>query len=569
MIRYRSLVACVVVMLATLSTSSFAQKTGSQPDAIPSPKSVLGFTPGDDRTIADWSQIVNYFERLDHASERVLVQNLGHSTLKRPLIVAFISARENILALPKYKEIQQQLADPRKITSDMQRDRLLADGKVVVTISCSIHSTEIVASQMSMQLAYELATAQDPDTREILQNTILLLIPSPNPDGIDIVANWYRKTLGTPYEGKEPPELYHHYAGHDDNRDWFMLNLKETQIVTRLLWHEWFPQIVYDVHQQGTNGSRFFIPPFYDPPNPNISPLLLRQVGLIGHKVAADLQAAGFKGVLTNALYDTWWHGGFRTAPYFHNSIGILSEAASARLMTPNTITEEQLARSSTRGMRNATEAVTNFPDPWPAGTWRPRDIMAMEMISARSILEMASKFRGEYLHNFYELGRKNLELPENKGEPLAYLIPAGQARDEAVAKMIGSLIEQGIEVYRLDHELHVALSPRVLERTNPVTEKLGTYKIGGQLTASREVPLGSYIVFLNQPQRSNIIALFEPQIYPHRLTGQGEAERPYDVAGWTLPLQMGIDAPAVMAITEATNERKLTLLKDENQVRA
>src|SRR5215212_3848341 len=145
--------------------------------------------------------------------------------------------------------------------------RLLANGKVVVAISCSIHSTEIVASQMSMQLAYELATAQDTDTREILQNTILLLIPSPNPDGIDIVASWYRKTLGTPYEGREPPELYHHYAGHDDNRDWFMLNLKETQLVTRLLWHDWFPQIVYDVHQQGSNGSRFFIPPFYDPPN--------------------------------------------------------------------------------------------------------------------------------------------------------------------------------------------------------------------------------------------------------------------------------------------------------------
>src|SRR6185369_1036819 len=466
-----------------------------------------------------WSQITDYFERLDRASDRVLVQTLGQSTMKRPVIVAFISARENILALPKYKEIQQQLADPRKITGNPQRDRLLADGKVVVTISCSIHSTEIVASQMSMQLAYELATAQDADTRAILQNTILLLIPSPNPDGIDIVANWYRKTLGTPYEGHEPPELYHHYAGHDDNRDWFMLNLKETQLVTRLLWQEWFPQIVYDVHQQGSNGSRFFIPPFYDPPNPNISPLLLRQVGLIGHKVAADLQAAGFKGVLTNALYDTWWHGGFRTAPYFHNSIGILSEAASARLMSPATVTAEQLTRSSTRGMRSAMEPVTNFPDPWPAGEWRPRDIMDMEMIASRAILEMASKFRVEYLQNFYELGRKNSELPSTKGDTLAYLVPAGQARDEAVAKLIGTLVEQGVEVYRLDQELHVVLSPRVLQRTNPVTEKLGVYKAGSQLTAMGEVPLGSYIVFLNQPQRTNVLALFEPQIYPHRLT--------------------------------------------------
>ena len=549
-----------------LSVTAVAQST-----TIPSPKSVLGFTPGDDRTVAGWSQITDYFERLDRASDRVLVQTLGQSTLKRPVIVAFISARENILALAKYKEIQQQLADPRKVTQNLQRDRLLANGKVVVAISCSIHSTEIVASQMSMQLAYELATAQDADTREILQNTILLLIPSPNPDGIDIVANWYRKTLGTPYEGREPPELYHHYAGHDDNRDWFMLNLKETQLITRLLWHDWFPQIVYDVHQQGSNGSRFFIPPFYDPPNPNISPLLLRQVGLIGHKVAADLQAAGFKGVLTNALYDTWWHGGFRTAPYFHNSIGILSEAASARLMSPAAVTNEQLARSSTRGMRSATESSTNFPDPWPAGEWRPRDILSMEMISARSILEMAAKFRTEYLRNFYELGRANIESTANKGEPQAYLIPAGQARDEAVAKLIGSLIDQGVEVFRLDRELHVILATPIVRRTNPTAEKLGNYRRLPLLTSSalQEVPAGSYIIFLGQPQRTNVLALFEPQIYPNRLTPLGEAERPYDVAGWTLPLQMGVEAPAVVVIKEQANERKLTLLKDANEVRA
>src|ERR1051325_5315492 len=533
MISQRSVVACLalIVLLAASAQTSLAQKPANQQSTIPSPKSVLGFTPGDDRTVAGWSQITDYFERLDRASDRVLVQNLGQSTLKRPLIVAFISARENILALPKYKEIQQQLSDPRKITSPLQRDRLLANGKVVVTISCSIHSTEIVASHMSMQLAYELATAQDAETRAILQNTILLLIPSPNPDGIDIVANWYRKTLGTPYEGREPPELYHQYAGHDDNRDWFMLNLKETQLITRLLWHEWFPEIVYDVHQQGSNGSRLFIPPFFDPPNPNISPLLLRQDGLIGPKGGADLQAAGFKGVLTNALYDTWWHGGFRTAPYFHNSIGILSEAASARLMTPTTVTTEQLTRSSTRGMRSASEATTNFPDPWPAGEWRPRDIMAMEMISSRSILEMASKFRSEYLRNFYELGRTSIES-SNKDEPQAYLIPAGQARDESVAKLIGSLIDQGVEVFRLDRELHAVLATPIVRRTNPVGEKVGSYRRLASLNSSsmQEVPTGSYIIFLSQPQRTNVLALFEPQIYPNRLTAQGEAERPYDV---------------------------------------
>ena len=421
-----------------------------------------------------------------------------------------------------------------------------------------------------MQLAYELASAQDDDTREILQNTILLLIPSPNPDGIDIVADWYRKTLGTSNEGREPPELYHHYAGHDDNRDWFMLNLKETQLITRLFWQDWFPQIVYDVHQQGSNGSRFFIPPFYDPPNPNIDPILLRQVGLVGHKVAADLQAAGFKGVLTNALYDTWWHGGFRTAPYFHNSIGILSEAASARLMSPTTVGQEQLARSSTRGMRNAIDVTTNFPDPWPAGPWRPRNIMDMELIASRSILSLAAKYRTSYLRNFFELNQKGIEEPISANQPIAYLMPAGLSRDEALAKLVGTLIEQGVEVYRLDQELHVSYGPQTLQRTNAAADKVGAYRtVINKSSSMHEVPAGSYLVFLAQPQRRNVLALFEPQTYPNRLTPTGEAERPYDVAGWTLPMQLGVEAPAVLAIRETAGERKLKLLTDVNEVRA
>lgn len=560
----------VVFCLATFSTASLAQRPAQRNvAAIPTPRSVLGFAPGTDRTIADWSQITNYFQRLDAASDRVLVQTTGQSTLNRPLIVAYISARENILALRKYKDIQRQLADPRLVSNTALRDRLLAEGKVVVAISCSIHSTEIVASQMSMQLAYELASSQDPETRQILANTILILIPSPNPDGIDIVANWYRKTLGTSFEGREPPELYHHYAGHDDNRDWFMLNLKETKVITRLFWHEWYPQIVYDVHQMGGNGARLFIPPFYDPHNPNISPLLLRQVGLIGHKVAADVQAAGFKGVLTNALYDTWWHGGFRTAPYYHNSIGILSEIASARLMSPNTVTVEQLSRASARGMRSAMEATTNYPDPWPGGTWSPGDIMRMELIAARSILSMAAKFRADYLRNFFELNRRAIEDPVSSNAPIAYLVPAGQAKDEAVAKLISSLIDQGIEVYRMDKELHLTYGPQLLQRTNSPSDKLGSYRtVIANTTAMQEVPTSSYLIFLSQPQRANVRALFEPQIYPNRFTAQGEAERPYDVAGWTLPLQMGVDAPAVTAIRELPGERQLTLIKDENEVR-
>jgi len=558
--------------LALFSITAQAQRKAPLAAAIPSPRAVLGFTPGDDRTIADWKQITNYFAVLGKTSNRVSVQTIGQSTLGRTMIAAFISAPENIHNLEKYKDIQRHLADPRLNPPDGQISFGAAfanEGRVVVAISCSIHSTEIVASQMSMQLAYNLASANDEDTLSILHHTILILIPSPNPDGVDIVANYYRKTLGTSLEGRDPPELYHHYAGHDDNRDWFMLDLKETKAVTRLFWKEWFPEIVYDIHQQGSNGSRFFVPPFYDPPNPHIAPLLLRQVGLIGHKMAADVTAAGFKGILTNALYDTWWHGGFRTAPYFHNSIGILTEAASARIMTPSTVTREQLSRSGTRGMRTALDVTTNFPNPWPGGAWHPRDIMQMEIIACRSVLSLAANYRADYLRNFYELGKAGLSSPA-EGAPVGYLIPAGQGRDENVAKMIGALVEQGVEVYRLDKELHLSERLQVLHTLPDIAgQKLPGREIGlAEVFSPYETPAGSYIIFLNQPYRQNVLALFEPQAYPNRLTPNGEAERPYDVAGWTLPMMMGVESPAVLSIREVANERKLTLIKSENDVR-
>jgi len=572
--KYLAPTALAIFVLSTVlifSSPARAQRRVSQatPGPIPSPRSVFGFNPGDDRTIADWKQITDYLSRLDKASDRVQVETIGTSTLGRTMIAAFISAPENIRNLDKYKAIQARLADPRKVATDAERDQLIRDGKTVVVISCSIHSTEIVASQMAPQLAYNLATANDADTLSILRKTILILVPSPNPDGVDIVANWYRKTLGTPNEGREPPELYHHYAGHDDNRDWFMLDLKETRNITKLFWKEWFPEIVYDIHQQGSNGSRFFVPPFYDPANPHIAALLLRQVGLIGHKMAADVTAAGFKGILTNALYDTWWHGGFRTAPYFHNSIGILTEASSARIMTPSNVTREQLARSSTRGMASAMDATTNFPNPWPGGTWHPRDIMQMELIACHSVLSLASNYRADYLRNFYELGKANL-ASSSSAEPIAYLIPAGQGRDENVAKMIGTLVEQGVEVYRLDHELHgITGAQNLATVTNDRGAKVKQIVVA--LSSSQgngELPAGSYIIFLNQPYRQNVLALFEPQVYPDRTTATGEAERPYDVAGWTLPMSMGVDAPAVTSVREAANERKLTLIKSENDVR-
>jgi hypothetical protein len=511
--RFGGPIAGLLLVVGLFSAGVFTAKA----QRVPTPESVLGFQPTDDRTIADWKQITDYFAKLDAASGRVKVQEIGKTTLGKSQIAAFISSEENIRELEKIRRISQTiaLAPPGKKIS-------FEDGKAVVAISCSIHSTEIVASQMSMLLAYDLATATDNATRQILENTVLILIPSANPDGVDIVADWYRKTLGTKFEGSSPPELYNHYAGHDNNRDWFMLNLAETRNITKLFWQEWFPQIVYDVHQQGQTGARMTVPPFFDPPNPRIDPRILRELGLLGYKIAADLQAEGQAGVVTNATYDTWWHGGFRSAPYYHSSIGILTEAASAELMSPVSITKQQMEKQGpTRGFRSPLETATNAPDAWTGGEWRPKDISRVEMTAARAVLEMAAKFKNRYLDSMYQISSRNRQ--NDPADPKAFVVYAGQPREETVARFLEILMWQGIEVREMTREIEAAVD-------------------GNDRSKFGEIPAGSFIVMVNQAQRPNVLSLFEEQVYPNRINANGEAEVPYDVAGWTLPLQMGVD---------------------------
>jgi len=538
----------LAILLLTLGARGALAQPGQE--KIPSPRSVLGFEPGEDRRLADWSQITGYFSALDAASDRVTVRELGKTTLNRPFLVAVISSPENLRDLKRYQDIQRRLADPRLLRSRAEADDLIRQGKTVIAISCSIHSTEIVASQMSMQLAYTLASEDSPEMRAVLDHTIILLFPSTNPDGVDIVTNWYRRTAGTPAEGSSPPELYHHYAGHDNNRDWYMLNLVETRLVTDLFYKEWFPEVVYDVHQMGSYTARMFVPPFLDPPNPNIDPTILREVALIGTKMATDLQAAGFKGVATSMLYDTWWHGGLRTAPYYHNSVGILTEAASAQLATPLTITAEELHRGGkqgepelrlgretegprvTRGLPDPLERATHFPDPWPGGEWRARDILAMEMLAARSLLKLATLYREDFLRNFYEAGRRALDAGEHAA-PYAYIIPKQQHNGFAAMKMISILAAQGVEV-------HEARAPFAVDGTS--------------------YPAGTHVVLMRQPYRACAKALLEVQHYPdRRLYPGGPAERPYDVAGWTLPMQMGVE----YVVAKQHFEAQLELLSD------
>ncbi len=495
--------------------------------AQPSPQSKLGFQVGADRKLADWGQITAYFRDLDRASDRVEVVELGKTTLGRPFIMAVISSAQNLRDQEGIRRIVERLAHPYNL-SDEEMHRLAERGKTVVMISCSIHSTEIGASQMSMELAYRLASQNDPQTRDILDNVVLLLLPSVNPDGIDIVTDWYRKTLGTKAEGTGPPRIYHHYAGHDNNRDWFMLNLKESRLVTRVLYQEWFPQILYDVHQMGSRGARFFVPPFYEVSNPNIDPLILRQIMQIGGHMTTDLAAAGMKGVATEAIFDTWWHGGMRTAPYYHNVVGLLSEAASARIATPVEIRFKEL-RGSRRGLPSVKKFRANFPEPWPGGWWHLRDIIDYELTASWSLLRLAARYRADWLTNFAIMGRRAIERGR-KEKPFAYVIPADQRDRGNLLHLIEVLMWQGVEVQR-------ARQPFVAD--------------------GRPYPKGTYVILAAQPYRADVKALLERQHYPERRAYPGgPLERPYDVTGWTLSLQMGVDAIEVATSFDAKLEK-------------
>jgi len=320
-----------------------AQPIAAAQSNVPAPENVIGFRPGDDRKLASWAKVIEYFEKLDAASDRVKFEELGKSTMGAPFVMATISAPENLARLDDYQRIQAQLADPRQLDGnpDKKAAQLVARGKTVVLITCGIHSTEVGSYLSSMLIAHQLASSDAPEIREILQNTIILLVPSLNPDGVDIVKNWYDKTLGTPYEGTDPPELYHKYTGHDDNRDWYAFTQVETRITVDKILNVWHPQIVHDIHQQGAFGSRLFLPPYMKPVEPNVPKQIVEGYTELGNFIAHEMRAAGFKGITTDSTYDAWSPS--RAYSHYHAGVRILSETASCKLATPIKVKFDEL----------------------------------------------------------------------------------------------------------------------------------------------------------------------------------------------------------------------------------
>ena len=293
--------AALLLLAATIGAPSLVQAQR----AIPTPASILGFEPGADRHLPSWKQIVDYFTAIDRASPRVSVRTLGKTTLGRPFIVAFISDSSTLANLEHYRQIQRKLMDPRLQVAN-ERQRLLDEGKNVILVTSAIHSNESGGFTTPIVLTDRLARAEDREARDILANTIIMLVPSQNPDGVDIVGDYYRSTLGTPAEGRDPPDLYHKYVGHDDNRDWYAFTQPETRYTVDSLYTPWDPQIVNDIHQQGSNAGRIFIPPYMDPIEPNIDPILTAATNGLGMSIVWRMTNLGFTGIGSNASYDQW-----------------------------------------------------------------------------------------------------------------------------------------------------------------------------------------------------------------------------------------------------------------------
>ncbi len=507
---------------------------------IPTPASVIGHEVGADTKLARWETIVSYFRRLGAASNRVNVRDLEPSTEGAPYLLLEISSEETMADLPRYRKIQSKLADPRLIEGAEDRARILKEAKTTIIVTCGLHSSECAGSQMAMELAYDLATGEDERTKEILEKCIILLVPSANPDGNNKIVDWYNKYIGTPFEGGRMPWLYQKYAGHDNNRDWFMLNLKETRILTDVMYHEWYPTISYDVHQMGNRGPRFFVPPFFDPVNPNVDPLIHQSLLLIGGHMATELQENGKKGVVYKAIYDNWWQGGNRTTPYRHNVVGILTEAASAKMASPVFQTMRDL-RGGSRGFPNHDPAV-NFPEPWTGGWWRLRDVVDYELLSCRALFTLGARYRDRFVQNHLTLSDKALRLGREE-PPFAWLVPPDQRDPGSAEKMIRILQMGGIEA-------QMAVEAFTAD--------------------GREYPRGTCVFLAEQPYRPHLKDMMERQEYPDRRQyANGPAEAPYDSAGWTLPLQMGVRTVEVGSAFDKSNLRPIDIFVAQQQVPA
>src|SRR5688500_8917690 len=480
---------------------------------VPTPASHFGFPIGADRKLADWKQLTAYYEKLAKTSPRVRVDTIGRTTLGAPFVMLTVTSPENLRRLTQLREVQRKLSDPRTISGPAELQRLFTQGRTVVLITHGIHATEVGGSQSAANLLYRMASSNDEKIREILDNVVLLDIPSLNPDGLQWMADWYKQTVGTKHEGTDPPWLYHFYVGHDNNRDWYAFTQKETQATVLRAQNVWRPQIVHDIHQMGNTGARIFFPPYIDPVEPNVDPAIVAGVNQLGTWMAAELTSKGKAGAVINGIYDAWTPA--RAYMHYHGGVRILSETASARIATP--ITQ---AREVIRGGReyDASQRSWKFPLMWEGGRWGLPEIVDYMESGALALLTNAAKNRRYWLENFYGINKRATDGWPTW--PAAWVIPADQPNKSGLAYALRILTTAEVEVHRAAE----------------------SFTANG-----RSYPAGTYVIPMQRPFASFAQTMLEVQKYPDlREYPGGPPKRPYDVTAHTLPLLMNFDAYAV-----------------------
>ncbi len=471
-------------------------------DGPKSPAEHLGRPVGTDFELADWDQTRSFHEQLAQHSPHVLLRKLGTTAEGRDFLEIVISSAENLARLDEIQQLNRILADPRGWNED-SRQRAVENAPVTLAVSCSMHSTEVAGTELGMQFAWLLATSEAEPWKSARDKCLVVLFPTLNPDGLDTVVHWYRRTVGTEFESSSLLRLYQLYTGHDNNRDWFMLTQPETQLVTRELYKRWFPQIYWDVHQQGSNRERFFVPPFRDPLNPNLDAGIITGIDLLGTRTLFDLTNKGLTGISTGVSYDMWWNGGNRNVPVRHNVVGLLTEAASCDLATPIFLPRQEL--SAPRGL-GAYVPSNRFPAPWPGGWWRLADIIRYELAFGESLLGSLSREPGLWRRNQLAASLRTIE--EGVGEGVrGWILPGNTPDPDAALRLVSILLDSGLEVHRTTEPFHAS---------------------------GREFPAGTLLVRRDQPYGAHLQDLMQLQRYP-------EGDPPYDVAGWTLPLLLGV----------------------------
>jgi hypothetical protein len=487
----------------------------SRAQDVPTPASVLGHTPGDDFYLADYEDTVKYFHALAAAApDRMKMFTVGKTTQGRDIEIAVISSAANIAKLDETKQIAGRLAHATDLNDDTARD-LARKTPVIVHIDGGLHASEVAGPQHTMMLAYKLLSAKnDAEIDAILNNVVLVLWPTLNPDGQDMVVHWYRQNVGTQYEVSPLPQLYQEYVGHDNNRDGYMLNMKEEQVVTKAEL-EYSPVIFYCQHQTAPFPARIWIPPFADPISSNISPYVRSELNVIGTNMAAYLDAHNMPGAISETRFDNWYAGFMDWAHVFRNEISFFTETALYEYATPKFYTVSDFPKEY-QDLR----ALSMYTTPWQGGWWRLRDAVNYMVGGSMSVLDLAAKNRETLLYNRYQAARDNIQHYQ-KEPPFAYVISDRQADTPEAAQLAQLMIANGLDLYASKD---------------------------GFTANGVKYPAGSWVIPMDQPFSAMAKELFERQRYPDEIeAGTSKAiDLPYDVTGWTLPLQMGVNVDAV-----------------------